>query len=250
MDSSFLGRCAPWAKLTAFFLLLPSVVGVPILSPMGLVGALLIVGSLAAARLSPRESLMPVKRLRWLYLFLFLLHGLMTPGEPLMAALPLVTREGVRVGGEQALRLTLLAWLAWALMRSTPPLHVASGLRFLLGWLEPLGVPVRRGVALLAYTLTALGRLHASTRDIMALQSLRLGEKQPGLAGSMARLSAGGGALLTRMLDEVHVQEMAMKARGFDQELPFTPSDQPGWGWRDGVILTAPVLPILLTLGR
>lgn len=244
--AGFLGSTLPWAKVAAFFLLLPAVAGLPLLS-MGGGAAVLLTGlAVAAAGLSWRDLLPPLRRLRWFYLFLFLLHALLTPGHPLFPWLPFVAREGLGVGLEQGARLTLLAVLAWVLMRSTPPLQVAAALKTLLGWMEPLGVPVSRAVALLAYALTALGHLHASALGVRQLQTLRLGERTGGWAAGMERLAMGGEILMARMLEEVRLQEWAMAARGYGGDLPALPASTGRMGWRDGVLLLLPLLPCLL----
>lgn len=248
-DATFLGASLPWAKVAAFLLLLPSVATLPLLSTGGGAALLLTTLAVGAAGLSWRELLPPLRRLRWFYLFLFLLHGLLTPGHPIAPWLPFVIREGVGVGLEQGVRLTLLAVLAWVLMRSTPPLHVAAALNTLLGWLEPLGVPVSRAVALLAYALAALGHLHAAALGVGRMQSLRLGTGEGKGAARLARLAQGGEILLLRTLEEVRGQERAMRARGFDGELPVLVTSRRRPGWRDGVILTAPLLPMLLSMG-
>ena len=83
-------------------------------------------------------------RLRWLLLAIFVLYGGFTPGEPLLAALPGLSREGLLEGLRRALVLLDLLLLVYLLLTLTSVPQLVIGLRLLLTPLRIVGVDPQR----------------------------------------------------------------------------------------------------------
>lgn len=96
------------------------------------------------------------KRLKWIYLVMFLIFAVNTPGE-YVANWPLSvgpTYEGVREGFAQLLRISLtLGALSLILANNNNKQRLISGLYFLLSPLKILGLDVERFAARLWLTL-------------------------------------------------------------------------------------------------
>jgi energy-coupling factor transporter transmembrane protein EcfT len=96
-----------------------------------------------------------VRRLRWVFLFIVLLHGWFTPGHRLLPGLggwgPSVA--GLARGGELVGVVLVMAGLVAVLVRSTPPPELAAGVAWVLAPLARLGLPVARFSRLLAWTV-------------------------------------------------------------------------------------------------
>ncbi|MBF0162837.1 MAG: hypothetical protein HQL88_11190 [Magnetococcales bacterium] len=247
--NSFLERCDPRAKLIALLLFLPFLMAQPVLSwgwGVGVMGVVVLLLQSGPTELLP-SLLRQLWRLRWLFATLLLLHGCMTPGEPVGGDWPLLTWEGLREGGEQTARLMVLVSLSWALVRTTTPLHWVIGLYRLFRGLERLQVPVKAGCALVAFALGCIPRLLQESHRVGEDMALRL---PPGVSrrwlGRLQRTAWGGEALLYRLLSVARSQEEALSARGMTEGLPFVAIHETPLGWRDLLLLS---LPVLLFLG-
>lgn len=71
-------------------------------------------------------------RLRWLLMAIFILYAGFTPGTPLVAATPGISREGLAEGGRRALVLLNLLVLVYLLMAVTPAAQWVVAVRTLL----------------------------------------------------------------------------------------------------------------------
>lgn len=104
-------------------------------------------------------------RMRWLLLAIFVLYGGFTPGEPLFAEAPGISREGVLEGARRALVLTDLLVMVYLLLALTPTTALISAIRLLLSPLRPLGVnPDRIGLRI-ALALEGVGAMQDRWRD-------------------------------------------------------------------------------------
>ncbi|MBF0340134.1 MAG: hypothetical protein HQL95_04120 [Magnetococcales bacterium] len=208
--------------LLAFGFLLPVLMSAPLSTLTWWSGCALVGVAVRTASLPWRWIGHGLMRLRWLFLAMLLTHGLMTPGEFLWPALPLLTREGVLAGVQQSLRLVLLAVLAWSLGRITTPMELVGALDFFLGWLERWRMPIRRGLALLGFCLTGLSRFKEQVERVREGMTIRLGqEKTPTRPGTrLERLAFAAGALLTGLLWDLRRREEGLRMRGFDAGLP------------------------------
>ncbi|MEO5332670.1 MAG: energy-coupling factor transporter transmembrane protein EcfT [Magnetococcus sp. YQC-5] len=235
----------PTGKLLAFGMLLPILMSAPVFSPVWLAGTALVLLSVLALSLPLALVGRGLWRLRWLFLALLLTHGWFTPGVPLWSPGPALTREGLLAGGEQSLRLLFMALLAWTLMRSTTPMQwVGVFYRVLGGW-ERFGVPVRRGVSILAFSLASLPRLLAEANRVQEGMALRIHTRY--FARSrLERLAFVGEVVLLRVLWDVRQREEGLRARGFVDGLPPVRLVVVGSGWREwGVVLPPVVLWVL-----
>ncbi|MEQ1438194.1 hypothetical protein AAG565_02420 [Fontimonas sp. SYSU GA230001] len=106
-------------------------------------------------------------RLRWLLLAIFVLYVGCTQGEPLFAALPGLSREGLAEGTRRALVLIDLLTMVYLLLALTPVHRLASAICLLLGPLRWAGVdPARVGLRL-ALALDAVGEMHARFKAVV-----------------------------------------------------------------------------------
>ncbi len=245
---SFLERCDARAKLIALFLFMPIVLAQPILS-WGWGGAVLLLFVLIqAGRATIWASLWrQLWRLRWFFATLLLLHGLLTPGQPVWSGWAMLTWEGLREGVQQSLRLLILVSLSWMLVRSTTPLQWVVALHGFFGRLERLGVPVREWSAILAFSLGRIPQLVQEARRVGEEQELR----QPlaasgGWQARLQRTACGGEALLFRLLHTARAQEEALLVRGMAKGLPAILPPASRLAWRDWLLL---LLPTLIFLG-
>lgn len=119
---------------------------------------LILLFGLAYARWAPqaaRQLAQGVWRLRWLLLAILVLYWGFTPGEPLLAATPGLSREGVLEGSRRALVLICLLAAVYLLMATTALARLLTGLRWLLRPLGALGIPTERFTLRLALALDA-----------------------------------------------------------------------------------------------
>jgi energy-coupling factor transport system permease protein len=238
INSSFLGCCDPRAKLGAFFLLMPLLLTQPLTTPGGWVALFFVSLALIGSNLDISHFFRQLKRLRWLFVALLVFHAVLTPGQPLWLGLPALSREGVIAGIVLSVRLILMVSLSLVLLRTTTHLQIVAGFRTLFGFLERLGVPLERGLALLAFTLGRIPQLVHEAGQVREDMAHRLGENPgKGWMGRMYRLALAGEALLFRLLRSAQGQEEALRARGISQGLPTIPALTGNLGWRDGVLL-------------
>lgn len=221
--SSFLARRDPRIKLLGFFLALLPLASLPLFSMGWTAAALATLGAVLGARLDPGTLWPTLRRLTWFFLFLLLIHGLMTPGRPLHPAWPGLTLEGLEAGAGQGVRLLLLALLALALARSTTARQLLAALDAPARLLEKSGAPLREWLTASAYALgriPALLRLALQVRENAGLRAAAL--KRPGLGGRLGWIAFQGEALLAGTFREIRRQEESLRLRGFDA-LPETP---------------------------
>lgn len=161
-------------------------------TPLGLAATAGVV-ALAAARAPGSTAAFArlVRRLRWVFLFILLLHGWFTPGDPLLAGggpfWP--SRAGLAHGLELIMVVLLMAAMVAVLVRVTPVTDLAAGVAWLLAPLGRLGLPVRRFGQLLAWTVDRVEPVQqeaARVRDALRLRS-------PAEAGMLGRLRLEAG---------------------------------------------------------
>lgn len=115
-------------------------------------------------RLAPAAVLrlrMGVTRLRWLLLAIFVLYAGFTPGEPLLAALPGLSREGLAEGLRRALVLLDLLVLVYLLLALTAVAELVDAIRMLLAPLRVVGVDPQRVGLRVALALDGVGEMQA-----------------------------------------------------------------------------------------
>lgn len=143
--------------------------------PRGIVVAYML-GALAG--LAAIELLPAMWRLiRPLLIFLLLLAVLVivtTPGHALAHFLFIVpTTDGFALAIRLDLQVLLIAYTSSLVTLTTPPLAIASGLQWLLGWLERIRVPVRDIIAMVTIGLTFVPLLISEAQRIIAAQRAR-----------------------------------------------------------------------------
>ena len=80
--------------------------------------------------------------LKWLLIVVFVMHGLLTRGTPIVSFLPWLSREGILVGAIFAWRVGLMVSVATVLTATTSPVDLGDGIERLLRPFERLGLPV------------------------------------------------------------------------------------------------------------
>ncbi|MBF0189938.1 MAG: hypothetical protein HQL99_02185 [Magnetococcales bacterium] len=233
--------CDPRLTLLAFGVLLSVMMSAPLFSRVWWVGCGLVGVSAWAASLSWSFLGRGLFHWRWLLLALLLVHGWMTPGEFLWSSWPFVTREGVVAGVHQALRLLVLAVLAWSVGRVTTPMQLVGGMAFYLGWLERFGVPVARWLSILGFCLSGLGRFREQAGWVRMGMTARLGESSGG-GERLERLAFAGSALLSGLLWDLRRREEGLRARGFEEGLPPMARATGPVPWRDWLVPLGPGL--------
>ncbi|MBF0605887.1 MAG: hypothetical protein HQL07_19605 [Nitrospirae bacterium] len=235
----YLSQCDPRSRLAAFFMMLFLFThagrgAVPWW--IAFVGVMLLPW---LANMRWREFLRPLWKLRFFFFTLFLLHGFFVPGNAVFPFSHGPSREGLMVGGQQSLRLALMASLSWVLVRVSSTADMVTGLYGLLSPLRRMGVPVHRWAALLGWTLDCVSRLltMASTaRDRL------LPEKQGhGLWDAMTLLSQRANMFLTDMMSDMAKQEEALSRQGVTTGLPLPEPTPYRPGWRDRVLIAYPL---------
>jgi energy-coupling factor transport system permease protein len=108
--------------------------------------------------------------LRWLLLIVFIMHGLLTKGEPLFAALPWLTREGILIGGIFAWRVGLMVAFASVLTATTSPVDLGDGIERLLHPAERVGLPVHELAMVSVIALRFVPTLLDEARRIIKAQ--------------------------------------------------------------------------------
>ncbi|MBF0271360.1 MAG: hypothetical protein HQL98_04660 [Magnetococcales bacterium] len=231
----------PRLTVLAFGLLLSVMMSAPLFSLVWWLGCGLVGLAAWAASLSWRFLGRGLFHLRWLLLALLLVHGWMTPGEFLWASWPFVTREGLMAGVHQALRLMILALLAWSVGRVTTPMELVRGVGFYLGWLERFGVPVARGLSILGFCLSGLGRFREQAQWVRMGLTARLGAAM-GRGERLERLAFAGSALLSGLLWDLRRREEGLRARGFVEGLPPVAHAVGSGRWTDWLVPLGPGL--------
>ncbi|MBN2565075.1 MAG: energy-coupling factor transporter transmembrane protein EcfT [Candidatus Eisenbacteria bacterium] len=124
----------------------------------------------ATSRLSPGFLWRNLASLRWLLVIVFLMHGILTRGEPVFAAIPWITREGLMIGGVFAWRVALMVSVATLLTATTSPVDLGDGIERLLRPLEPIGVPVHELAMVSVIALRFVPTLLDEARRIIKAQ--------------------------------------------------------------------------------
>lgn len=243
----FLEQCDPRAKLLALFLVMPILLTQPINSGIWATTA-------ALSMLVITAGLMPViiallrklLILRWFFATLLLVHGFFTPGQPIWPGWDGPTWDGLYEGLQQSLRLVCLVSLSWILVHTTTPTQLLTGLYRLLGGLEKLGLPIKRGFAMMAFALGQIPHFVQESRWIGEDLQLRLSHSsQSGWRAQLQRTAQGGEALIFRLFWAVRWQEEALYTRGFTQGLPFPLLQEKTLGWRDYLLVSLSILLFL-----
>ena len=239
---SFLARCDPRTKLIVLFVFMPLFLTQPVAVWGWGMAILLVVWLLQSGpKVFLLSLLRQLWRLRWLFVSLLLLHGLLTPGRPVWNGWTMLTWEGLREGMQQTLRLVMLVSLAWTLVRTTTPLQWVVGLYRLLGGLERLGLPVKQWFSIVAFALGRIPCLIQEARRVGEDLDLRLARTTSSRWQTrLQRTACGGEALLFRLLAMAHGQEESLTVRGMAQGLPFVTLQSTPLGWRDLVLLALP----------
>ncbi len=146
---------------------------------LALTGGLVMAG-MAAVPGARGSFLALARRLRWVLLFILVLHGWFTPGTPVLgeAGSWLPTREGLLRGGELLGVVAVMAGLVAVLVQSTPGMDLAVGLAWVLSPLGALGLSVTRFGRLLAWTLDRVEpvrREAGAVRDALRLRRMPAG---------------------------------------------------------------------------
>jgi energy-coupling factor transport system permease protein len=124
----------------------------------------------AASRLSLKFLWRNLSSLRWLLVIVFVMHGLLSEGEPIWAALPWITREGLIVGGIFAWRVALMVAFATVLTATTSPVDLGDGIERLLRPAERLGLPVHELAMVSVIALRFVPTLLDEARRIIKAQ--------------------------------------------------------------------------------
>jgi energy-coupling factor transport system permease protein len=141
----------------------------------GLLGFFLI-GIIFIAQLPYRYILRSLKSMRWLFLFIFILNLIWTPGRSL-PHFPIsfinVTYEGLRQAGFITLRLVLLILATSLLTLTTSPLELTGGLEKILGFPRIAKIPAHEFAMMMTIALRFIPTLLDETGKIMKAQIAR-----------------------------------------------------------------------------
>ncbi|MBF0322392.1 MAG: hypothetical protein HQL62_05520 [Magnetococcales bacterium] len=191
-----------------------------------------------------RDFLSPLWKLRWFFLFLFLLHGFFVPGSALLPFAHGLSRQGALAGAQQSIHLALMATLAWVLVQTSSTEDLITGVRGLFGPLERVGIPVLKWATLLSWTLECVGRLlllaDASRRQVTL-------EKRGQLwSDVLTLLSQRVNLFITDMMADMTQQEHHLITQGVITGLPIPPHVAYRPGWRDVLLLTTSLFFLFL----
>lgn len=156
-------------------LLLVFAAALPVLSLAlnGVLGASLLLAHAATGRLPGlRRVGLAAWRLRWLLAALAILYVGFTPGQPVLEALPGLSREGVIEGSRRVLVLLNLVVAVQLLMALTPLDGLLGGLLWLARPLRVLGLDAERLALRIGLVLEELPRLQQAPRPANALDAV------------------------------------------------------------------------------
>jgi len=80
--------------------------------------------------------------LKWLIIIVFVMHGFLTRGTPVLSFLPWLSSEGLAIGAVFAWRVALMVSIATVLTATTSPVDLGDGIERLLGPFQRVGLPV------------------------------------------------------------------------------------------------------------
>ncbi|MEO5328307.1 MAG: energy-coupling factor transporter transmembrane protein EcfT [Magnetococcus sp. THC-1_WYH] len=242
----YLSRCDPRSRLAAFFIMLFLFAHVDrgtVPWWLAFIGVMLLPW---LANMGWWEWVRPLWKLRFFFLTLFLLHGFFVPGSALLPFSHGPSQEGLMIGGQQSLRLALMATLSWVLIRVSSTAEMVMGLSGLLSPLKRVGIPVHRWAALLGWTLDCVSRLltMASTAHDRVLSET----KNHTLWDAMTSLGQRAHFFLTDMMRDMAQQEEALSRQGVMTGLPLPDPTPYRPGWRDRVLIAYPSFLLLIPL--
>ena len=195
------GAFHPGAKVMAVL-----VVAIAVLLSRTPAGLLATMGVVALALLATQGAATAfaglVARLRWVFLFIILLHGWFTPGQPLVRGggpwWP--SQAGLAHGLELVVVVVLMSAMVAVLVRSTPVTDLAAGVAWVLAPLGRLGLPVGRFGQLLAWTVDRVEPVRQEASRVRDALRLRAGS-DAGMLGRL-RLEAGTARAVLRRARE------------------------------------------------
>jgi energy-coupling factor transport system permease protein len=179
-----------------------------------LAGGLLAAGALVRTPGAGRDFLRLVRRLRWVALFILLLHGWFSSGLRVWPALGAWSpyQQGLLTAGHLLGLLAITTALASALMRSTQPASLAGGIAWLLRPLTRLGLPVHRFARLLSWTVDRIGPVG---REVAAVRDgMRLRPREGGIASRLQREALAARRILGRAREAADRNAEALYLRG------------------------------------
>lgn len=203
----------PGARVLA--VLMVAVASILARAPAGLLATAVLVGLVAMqvpGALGAFAGLL--RRLRWVFLFIVLLHGWFTPGEPMVAGggdfWP--TRTGLAQGLELVMVVMLMAAMVAVLVRSTPVTDLAAGVAWLLAPLARLGVPVARFGRLLAWTVDRVEPVQQEAARVRDALRLRM-RTQKGVVGRLRLEASTARSVLRRAREAANRNAEALYLR-------------------------------------
>jgi energy-coupling factor transport system permease protein len=138
-----------------------------------LAALLLLAGYLVVGMQHFRAVVVMLKRMRWLFLSIFIVYSWFTPGQPLIGGwiTNAPTLEGVVTGALRALSLAAIVLAVGVLIRTLVREQLLAGILWLLRPLEVLGLPYERLSVRLALTLDYVHQVQdlyssAATRSV------------------------------------------------------------------------------------
>lgn len=137
----------------------------PALAILGLGALLVYLRQGQAALVQLRGGLL---RLRWLVLAIVVLYAGFTPGEPLVASLPGLSREGLSEGLRRTLVLVDLLVMVYLLLAVTPIAALVGAIELLLAPLHPLRIDPQRVALRIGLALEAVGEMHGRLRGAVS----------------------------------------------------------------------------------
>lgn len=115
-----------------------------------------------------------MKSIVFLMLFALVFNLFLTPGTPVVSFWKLnITREGIKMAAQMAIRLTLLIIGSSLMTLTTTPNHLTDGMESLLGPLKKLKVPVHEVAMMMSIALRFIPILLEETDKIMKAQIAR-----------------------------------------------------------------------------
>ncbi|MFC1526494.1 energy-coupling factor transporter transmembrane component T family protein [Candidatus Latescibacterota bacterium] len=141
--------------------------------------ATVVVALTALGRLPARLLLRNLRPFAWLFLFTFVLHGLMTPGRVLWHV-PLLdldlTVTGLRQGSLLSLRLAVVISAAALMTLTTAPMELTDGLERMLSPLRRLGFPAHELAMMVTIALRFIPVLAEEAERLYKAQAARGGD--------------------------------------------------------------------------
>lgn len=129
-----------------------------------------IVGLVLVSRFTVSFLWRNLASLKWLLVVVFIMHGLLTKGTPVLAAVPWLTREGLLVGVVFAWRVGIMVSVATVLTATTSPVDLGDGIERLFRPLERLRLPVHELAMVSVIALRFVPTLLDEARRIMKAQ--------------------------------------------------------------------------------